>query len=93
MFHWTDSKIRVHAFTCVLAFTLSSLLQRTLHQGGIDLSLPRMFELLGGIRQTLVIHPRKRGQKKYPTKASLSTLSDEQQKLLKTLRLQRHLPS
>jgi transposase len=93
MFHWTDSKIRVHAFTCVLALTLSSLLQRTLHQGGIDLSIPRMFELLGGIRETLVIYPRKRGQKKHPTKASLSTLSDEQQKLLKTLRLQRHLPS
>jgi transposase len=93
MFHWTDSKIRVHAFTCVLAFTLSSLLQRTLHQGGIDLSLPRMFELLGGIRETLVIYPRKRGQKKHPTKASLSTLSDEQQKLLKILQLQRHLPS
>jgi transposase len=93
MFHWTDSKIRVHAFTCVLALTLSSLLQRTLHQGGIDLSIPRMLELLGGIRETLVIYPRKRGQKKHPTKASLSTLSDEQQKLLKILQLQRHLPS
>src|SRR6266566_2332055 len=32
MFHWTDSKIRVHAFYCVLALTLTSLLQRTLHQ-------------------------------------------------------------
>ena len=93
MFHWTDSKIRVHAFTCVLALTLSSLLQRTLHQRGVDLSLPRMFELLGGIRETLVIYPRKRGQKKHPTKASLSTLSKEQQTLLNTLQLQRHLPS
>jgi len=93
MFHWTDSKIRVHAFTCVLALTLSSLLQRTLHQRGVDLSLPRMFELLGGIRETLVIYPRKRGQKKHPTKASLSTLSEEQQMLLNTLQLQRHLPS
>jgi len=93
MFHWTDSKIRVHAFTCVLALTLSSLLQRRLHQRGMDLSLPRMFELLGGIRETLVIYPRKRGQKKHPTRASLSTLSDEQQKLLETLQLQRHLPS
>ena len=93
MFHWTDSKIRVHAFTCVLALTLSSLLQRTLHQRGVDLSLPRMFELLGGIRETLVIYPRKPGQKKHPTKASLSTLSEEQQTLLNTLQLQRHLPS
>jgi hypothetical protein len=48
---------------------------------------------LGGIRETLVIYPRKRGQKKHPTKASLSTLSEEQQTLLNTLQLQRHLPS
>src|SRR5256885_16831999 len=27
MFHWTDSKIRIHAFYCVLALILGSLLQ------------------------------------------------------------------
>jgi hypothetical protein len=27
MFHWTDSKIRVHAFYCVSALTLTSLSQ------------------------------------------------------------------
>jgi transposase len=92
MFHWTDSKIRVHAFYCVLALTLSSLLQRTLHQKGIDLSIPRMFELLGGIRETLVIYPRKRGQRKHPVRASLSTLSDEQKTVLNSLDLKRYLP-
>jgi hypothetical protein len=43
MFHWADSKIRVPAFTCVLALLLSSLLQRTLHQQGVPLSIPRLF--------------------------------------------------
>jgi transposase len=46
MFHWTDSKIRVHAFYCVLALTLTSLLQRTLHQQGLDLSMDRALQLL-----------------------------------------------
>jgi len=92
MFHWTDSKIRVHAFYCVLALTLSSLLQRTLHQNGIDLSIPRMFELLGGIRETMVIYPRKPGQRYHPTATCLSTLSDEQRTLLDTLDLTRYLP-
>src|SRR5204863_2739712 len=59
MYHWTDGKIRAHAFICVLALTLSSLLQRILHQNGLDLSLPRMLESLGGIRETLVIYPKK----------------------------------
>ena len=28
MFHWTDSKIRVHVFTCVLALTVAHLMRR-----------------------------------------------------------------
>jgi transposase len=91
MYHWTDSMIRVHAFTCVLALTLSSLLQRTLHQKGIDLSLPRMFELLGGIRETLVIYPKKQGQRHSSTARALSTPSPDQEHLLTTLDLRRYL--
>lgn len=91
MFHWTDGKIRAHAFTCVLALTLSSLLQRTLYQKGIDLSLPRMFECLGGIRETLVIYPKKQGQRQPSTARALSTLSAEQEQLLNALDLRRYL--
>ena len=90
MFHWTDSKIRAHAFTCVLALTLSSLLQRTLHQQGLDLSLPRMFDLLGGIRETLVIYPKKPGQRHPSTARALSTLNAEQEQLVTALDLRRY---
>ena len=91
MYHWTDTKIRVHAFTCVLALTLSSLLQRTLHHNGIDLSLPRIFELLGGIRETLVLYPKKRGQRQPSTARALSTLSPQQGQLLDALNLRSYL--
>ena len=91
MFHWTDSKIRVHAFTCVLALTLTSLLQRCLHLKGIDLSMPRMYDLLGGIRETLVIYPRRPGEKNPRAAAGHSTLSEEQQKLFDALDLKRYL--
>ena len=53
-FHWTDSRIRVHAFYCVLALRLTSLLQRRRHQHGLDLSLTRMMQLLGGIEGVLL---------------------------------------
>ena len=92
MYHWTDSKIRVHAFTCVLALTLTALLQRTLHQKGIDLSAPRMYGLLGAIHETLVIYPRQPGQREHRTALCHSTLTDEQQRLFHALNLQRHLP-
>jgi len=91
MHHWTDSKIRVHAFSCVLALMLTSLLQRTLHQKGIDLSMPRMYDLLSGIRETLVIYPRRPGEKRHRTSASHSTLSDEQQQVFDALDLKRYL--
>ena len=70
---------------------LSSLLQRSLYAKGIDLSTPRIFELLGGIRETLVIYPRKQGQHQHPTQTSLSTISTEQQELLDALNLKRFL--
>jgi hypothetical protein len=51
MFHWTDSKIQVHAFYCVLALLPTSLLQRELARKGEHLSINRMLEELGGIRK------------------------------------------
>jgi transposase len=63
MFHWTDSKIQVHAFYCVLALLLTSLLQRELARKGESLSINRMLEELGGIRETLVVYPRRQGQR------------------------------
>ena len=35
IFHWTDEKIRVHLFTCILAMRLCSLLQKELAGQGI----------------------------------------------------------
>jgi transposase len=93
MFHWTDSKIRVHAFYCVLALTLTSLLQRRLHQHGLDLSLSRMMELLGGMEEVLVIYPRRPGEKRPRTATCLSERDADQDHLMHILELGRYLPS
>jgi transposase len=90
MFHWTDSKIRVHAFYCVLALTLTSLLQRTLHQQGLDLSMDRALQLLSGIREVLLVYPRQPGQHQPRTATCLSELDAEQQPLFAKLNLSRY---
>jgi len=90
MFHWTDSKIRVHAFYCVLALTLTSLLRRTLHQKGLDLSMRRMYELLGEIKEVLVLYPRRPGEHKPRTASCLSTMDTEQEKIFAALNLSRY---
>lgn len=51
MWHWTDSKIRVHALYCLLALILAGLLQRRLFEGGIPLSVDRMLSELNDIHE------------------------------------------
>jgi transposase len=92
MHHWTDSKIRVHAFYCVLALTLSSVLQREVWQKGEPLSINRLLEELGGIQETLVIYPRRQGQRQNPTATCLTRMKPLQQRLFSLLELQRYAP-
>jgi len=92
MFHWTDSKIRVHAFYCVLALTLSSVLQREVWHKGEQLSINRLLEELGGIRETLVIYPRRQGQRQNRTATCLTRMNPLQQRLFSLLELQRYTP-
>lgn len=93
MFHWTDSKIQVHAFYCVLALLLASLLQRELARKGESLSINRMLEELAGIRETLVVYPRRQGQRKFPTATCLTHMNPMQQRLFSLLDLQRYAPA
>jgi len=93
MFHWTDSKIQVHAFYCVLALLLTSLLQRELARKGASLSINRMLEELGGIRETLVVYPRRPGQRQVPTATCLTRMTALQQRLFSLLGLQRFVPA
>src|ERR1700682_3617398 len=81
MFHWTDSKIRVHAFYCVLALTLTSLLQRALHQRGVDSSMARMLGLLGDIHEVSLIYPKGSAQAQPHMVSCLSDLETEQRQL------------
>lgn len=91
MFHWTDQKIRVHAFYCVLALTFTSLLRRTLHQAGVEMSIQEALEQLTAIRELLVIHGR--GKKRPKTTSVLSEVDESQRELYDILGLKRYLPA
>lgn len=88
--HWTDQKVRVHVFTCVLALMLVSLLRRTLHGAGLSLSIPRMIELLAGIRETTMLFPSAPGTDTPVTRTALTRMTPEQQQLYAVLDLQRY---
>lgn len=87
-FHWTDDKIRVHAFYCVAALTLVSLLRRELAARGVCLSAERLMTELSGIYETISVHPQ--GKKKPPHLSySLSHLNETQKRLYDLLGLER----
>jgi transposase len=50
VYHWTDQKIIVHAFICILGLLLFRLLQLKAKQGGIDLTLELLKEELMDIQ-------------------------------------------
>ena len=83
MFHWTDQKIRVHAFYCVIALTLASLLRRELAHKNIHMSIPAIFENLNEIHETALIYPK--GTSK--DQIVLSEMDQTQQLLFDTLNL------
>lgn len=56
-FHWTDQKLRIHAFYCVLALILSSLLQRKAAQANIRLTIPALYEQLSDIQEIINLYP------------------------------------
>ena len=57
-YHWTDQKIKVHGFYCVLALLLATLARKLAREAGIDLSLPALLAELSAIREVAVVYPK-----------------------------------
>ena len=89
-YHWTDQKVRVHVFTCVVALMLVSLLRRELHMKGVDMSIRRILELLGDIREMVMIFPPQARGGKPVLRTSITIMSPEQRELYEVLDLQRY---
>ena len=56
MHHWTDSKIRVHVFYCVLALTIAHLMRRQAKEAGLHLSVRELLDTLAGIGETVLLY-------------------------------------
>lgn len=80
MYHWTDSKIRVHGLTYVMVLLYLSLLNKRKKEVGLKVSLDRLMEILRGIRFALCYYPRRR----QPIR-KVCRLSSTEQELLTSL--------
>ena len=85
MYHWTDSKIKVHALYCTIALLIRALMLRRTRKAGLSLSMKRLLSELDGIREVVNIYPRKRRQKTERKQAVLTKMSEIQQQLMSVL--------
>lgn len=51
IFHWTDEKIRVHIFSCVLAYRLCGLLIKELFDNGVSTNINRLIDEMADIKR------------------------------------------
>lgn len=89
--HWTDQKLMVHAFTCVLALLLCSLLRRELAQKGVHMSVREMLGTLGSINEVHVALSAGRGRPR--VKRTHSKLEPQAERLFQELQLGHYLAS
>ena len=62
MFHWTESKIRVHVFYCVLALMTARLMVRDADRAGMHLSVRELLAELAGIQETVLLYQGETGR-------------------------------
>jgi transposase len=87
MYHWTDRKIRIHAFYCMLGISLLQHLHKQAQSAWNGISTEQLLEELRQIQQFVLLYPPQgeKGPNRVATVLSKQTLT--QQALAKTLGL------
>ena len=88
--HFTDHKIRVHLFTCVLALTLAHLMRRECARAGLSLSVPALLAELDGIGETILLYQGQRGRPR--ARHTITKMTPTQQRLYEVFNLDRYTP-
>jgi transposase len=91
MFHWTDDKIRVHAFYCVLALTVARLMRREADRAGLDMSVRELLGALGEIEETVLLYQGDRGRPR--ARRMLTEMDPTQERLYALFGLAAHAPT
>lgn len=80
LYHWTDSKIRVHLFVCMAALTYLTLLSQRLAAAGITMTPSEAMEELRELRTAIYVKDSEGKLKRV-----LEEVNDHQAAILKTL--------
>lgn len=79
-FHWTDSKVRVHTFCCLLGLMLTSLIRKELADAGIKIENKKLIDVLSNIREVYILTPDKKAKNGFSIEKRLEQMSSSHQK-------------
>lgn len=88
--HWTEQKIRVHTFYCVLALAIARLMARHTGQAGTAMSVHELLTTLAGIQETVLLYPSTGGRPK--ARRLITDLTPKQHTLYDQFNLANYAP-
>ena len=88
MYHWTDRKIRIHAFYCMLGISLLQYIHRQAQAAWNGISMDQLLEELQQIQQFILLYPPQGDKGPNRVASVLSKQTLPQQALAKTLGLE-----
>ena len=87
MYHWTDRKIRIHAFYCMLGISLLQHMHKQAQAAWDGISMEQLLEELRQIQQFVLLYPPQGQKGPHRVNTLLSKQTLPQQGLAKTLGL------
>lgn len=92
MHHWTDSKIRVHVFYCVLALTIAHLMRREAERADMHMSVRELLATLAGVEETVLLyHDGAKGRPR--ARRMLTDMTPDQLKLASLFNIEQYAPT
>ena len=90
--HWTDSKIRVHVFYCVLALSIAHLMRREAERAGMHLSVRELLATLAGVEETVLLY-HDGGKGRPRARRMLTDMTPTQRRLAALFNIERYAPT
>jgi transposase len=91
MFHFTEQKIRVHVFYCVLALGVARLMTREADHAGMHQSVRELLDTLAAIGETVFLYQGDRGRPR--ARRMLTEMNDAQRRLFDLFGLDAYAPA
>ena len=85
-YHWTDAKIRVNIFCCLLGLVMTSLLRKEMANHQINIENSALIDELSKIRECWIFSKTKKNKSGYKIEKKIERLNDEQEALWEVIK-------